>query len=435
MKLVSLGIKNYKSLRSMTFNPAALSVIVGSNGSGKTNLADSFDFLADVYRHGLELAVARKGGFENMAYRKMRRSKGGIGFDVCVELDRNDVPKLPGTKSPYDKYRYSHAFTLATKSDAIGAEFSVIQETLRIAVLRGDRWDIAIDVTRSGDDSMSVSSQILTQAGADGHDRPNSDLLTYDFRELALISERGRKPAPSELFVSSIGRYVRVIAAFANAAAKIRVFQISPTRSREFGVPIPRAELQSTGGNLPAVVNLLRRTQPDAWRSILSTMRAIIPRLRDIDVEYTSVRTLGLLFDEDGIGRPWTIGEVSDGTVQALALLVAIYDRRFSLLVIEEPENSLHPWILRRLIDACREAANSRQVIMTTHSPLLINSARPHEIFVIWRTPTGSRLAPIASLDPGFIEAWSRGDVQTFDVIDGGSIAEAIPPDPVEQKE
>src|SRR5688572_32146599 len=57
-----------------------------SSDLGKSNLADCLDFISEIYRHGLEMAVARKGGYENIAFRRMRRAKGGISVDMTVML-------------------------------------------------------------------------------------------------------------------------------------------------------------------------------------------------------------------------------------------------------------------------------------------------------------------------------------------------------------
>src|SRR5205814_415292 len=91
MRITQLKISNYKSLRSVEFAPPPLSVVVGANAAGKSNLADCFDFIADVYRHGLETAVQRKGGYENIAFRRQRRSRQPIEIRLSVELSDEEV--------------------------------------------------------------------------------------------------------------------------------------------------------------------------------------------------------------------------------------------------------------------------------------------------------------------------------------------------------
>jgi len=99
-------------------------------------------------------------------------------------------------------------------------------------------------------------------------------------------------------------------------------------------------------------------------------------------------------------------------------------------LVIEEPENSVHPWIVRHILDACREASTSKQIILTTHSPIIINAVRPEEVWVIWRAKGESQLAPLTWLDPEFLGMWEDGAIPTFDYIDSGALPHAIPPEP-----
>ena len=150
---------------------------------------------------------------------------------------------------------------------------------------------------------------------------------------------------------------------------------------------------------MPAVVSLFQREFKPHWAQVVNTMRRILPALQSIKVDYTTSRTLTIFFQERE-GRPWTVNEVSDGTVQTLALLLAIFDPRSSSLVIEEPENSVHPWIVRNILKACREVMNRKQILITTHSPVVINSVKPDDIWVIWKAEGESKMAPLLSIDP-----------------------------------
>lgn len=87
MRILKFSIENYKSLRSISVEPQDLTVLVGANASGKSNLADCIDFVSEVYRHDLEVAIARKGGYENIAHRKQRRSKGAISVEMTILFD------------------------------------------------------------------------------------------------------------------------------------------------------------------------------------------------------------------------------------------------------------------------------------------------------------------------------------------------------------
>src|SRR5690242_6505548 len=92
---------------------------------------------------------------------------------------------------------------------------------------------------------------------------------------------------------------------------------------------------------------------------------------------------LRLAFQEAGFKLPWTVGEVSDGTVRTLGHLTALFDPSSSVAMIEEPENSLHPWAIGQFIEACREASKTKQIMLTTHSPVVVVQLKPDEIWVV----------------------------------------------------
>lgn len=431
MPIISISIQNYKSLRSVSFTPKSLSVIVGANASGKTNLADCLDFISEVYEHGLEVAVSRKGGYENIAFRRQQRSKLPIRIHVIVELSITDISKITQfTEEELEglpNFRIEHSFEFVTETTAIRSPFKVTQEEFSVKRFAQDTWQTLATLSRHGKD-VSSDVEVLSE-------RSNKVLrrLFEDFSELRLYSERMKPISSTKLIVVAAGRFTTSLFPFLRLIGSIKVFQISPMKSREPGVSSPNPELERTGGNLPAKIDEIQKNQPDAWDSILTVMRAILPNLENIEINYTSSKRLGLFFRERGYRRAWSVEEVSDGTLQTLALLVTIFDPGSNLLVLEEVENSVHPWIIRRVIEACREAAASKQIILTTHSPVVIDAVAPEEIWVIWRENGGSHLKPLLELNQELIDMWTRGEISTFEYIDSGALLLAIPPAPPDE--
>jgi predicted ATPase len=433
MGIARLRIDNYKSLRHLEFAPHDLAVVVGANAAGKSNLADCLDFISEVYRHGLEVAVARKGGYENIAHRKQRRSKGSIGITILVHF--TGVPPLyteasNSSGSDSFSFRAQHTFNFAVRGQSIRADFAVTNETLLLDAQVGDSWVRlgALSRTPSGLSVESMSDADLAEAFPTTNEITRRYYLSLEqFR--TFVEHRAAIPN-TELLALYFGRFFGPLSAFVDTVQAIRVFQITPTTSRQFGAPTPRPELDRYGANLPAVVDFIQRTNKGAWILVMQAMARILPSLERIEIDYTTARTLGLFFHERGVGRPWSVAEVSDGTVQTLALLVAIFDPRARALVIEEPENSIHPWIIRTIVTACVNASMSKQILITTHSPVVVNSVPPEKVWVMWRRAGESHLAPFFSLDPQLHHLWETGAVATFDMLDSGTIQEAVPPPP-----
>jgi predicted ATPase len=431
MRIVSLQIRNYKSLKAFDFAPAALSVIVGANASGKSNLADSIDFISEVYRHGLEVAVGRKGGYENIAFRKVRRSKQPVGIRIAMDFLPAEFRRFFGADvRPTETVRINHAFEFVARGSSIRAEFEVVSEELTIVEQSKGESRIVASLKRTED-----TYEVETPGVKDPERRGATVNRRAGIFDLHFFNERRTPLAKTDLIISLIGRFVPGMYAFLRAVEGIRVFQISPMKTREFGVPTPAPELDRSGANLPAVIDLLQKRHRQEWKLVLQTMRSVLPDLEAINVGYTSSRTLGLFFKETGSGRPWSVEEVSDGTVQTLALLVAIFDPASTTLVIEEPENSIHPWIIRHVIDACREASNDKQILVTTHSPIVINAVSPEQVWVIWKSDGESHIAPLTKVDVQFLPMWQQGEIPTFEYLDSGAVPQALPPPPATAEE
>ena len=116
---------------------------------------------------------------------------------------------------------------------------------------------------------------------------------------------------------------------------------------------------------------------PDDWRTILELLESIVPRTVGVQPKRHGNK-LTLEFAQD-----WSLTEhmkfeafnMSDGTLRVLGLLAAVFQRPPpSLLVIEEPEATIHPGALGSVLDVLRRAGRSMQVVVTTHSPDILDA-------------------------------------------------------------
>ncbi len=425
MRITALNVNNYKSLRQTTWYPGQLTVIVGANASGKSNFAEVHDFLSDLYQHGLAVAVARKGGYENIAHRKMRRSRGGISMKVVAELNHLDRRILPAFyRSAYsDDIRFTHSFEFRTKGAAIKSDFEIEYESILLEQKVKNSWRTFAEINRKRQTVKYNFEEIKSS---------NTNKLKAQFRILDNLDDfvDSDSLSATDLILSIVSRFIPILRIFSQTLSEVRVFQLSPTDTRQFGVPIPNPEMDIHGGNLPAVVDMIIQHHSKVWSKIIDIMRQLLPGLERIDVDYTHSRTLGLYFHEKGVGRPWNVAEVSDGTIHSLAFLVSLFDPRTTFLVIEEPENSVHTWILRTLMEAAIQAAEGKQIVLTTHSRVVVDAIKPADVWVMWRDQGESNLGQLRSLDEDLLDLIEQGDLTTFEILDTGAISEALPPAP-----
>jgi predicted ATPase len=418
MRLTSLSVRGYRSLYDVRMKPGDFSAIVGPNNAGKTNFVDALQFLGEIARSGLEVAVGREGGFENLAFRRQRRRRGPVSFSFTACMDSREIrrlrplpPSVRHARSVMIEVTYS--FALRASSESRDADYRVASENLTITA----GTECLLELQRK-DQDFSVDA-------ADSNDVLLEE-LTEPFRQDAFLSFVRDRTEPTELALNRM-TFNPVVEWLTAALGRTRLFQLNPVECRKPGASTPNPELERHGANLPAVVRYVKQHQHDSWDAVMVAMRRIMPGLTSIETHYTADRHLSLLFAEQGT-RGWTANEVSDGTIQSLALFTCLFDRRVPLVLIEEPENAVHPWIVRTFVEGCREATD-KQILLTTHSPALIAFLKPIELDVMWRSSDGhSHVCDLLTLDPQAEKLWTEGTVDLFQLIDGGWLREAIPP-------
>lgn len=430
MKLRRVFVQNYKSLRHVDFKPTDFSVLVGPNASGKSNFADAIDFLSYVYREGLEHAIARKGGYENIAFRKERRSKSAIEFEIEVEASPTEIRRLVSSpsfrtheKAKLSELRFTHHFAFQAIGSGIKSEYRVVKEKILITAAE-DQPDLfskgsaAVNIERNASGAIKIS----TYGG--------SVLGSFVERPLKFMQELADESAhvpPEQLAISFPFLTNLLFNIFSRALSQMAVYKPSSELSRRPGVPTPNPLLMMTGENLPAVVDWLKRHKPDQWKEIMHAMKDILPNLEDIGVQYLHTKTLGLFFKERGISRPWTAEDISDGTIRALAILVASIDPRSSVLFVEEPENSVHPWIIKVLVERLRSISKSKNVIITTHSPVLLDIVAPAAVWVVHKVGGETHVSNLLELDPQAEMDWKMGRYKLSEYLDSGTVPQVVP--------
>jgi predicted ATPase len=424
-------------LYDVTLVPKSFTVLVGPNNAGKTNLADSLEFLGQIARNGLEVAVSREGGFENLAFRRARRTTKPVEFSVAGTVTGPELSR-PFPVGPANARRRAwqdfsmvleYAFALRASSESRDADFRVTSEDLVLRVY-GPSAGATVRLTRR-EQVVEVDTSIHVQTSTEGAldeegAKEELERMLDPFNVTSFNTYLEDSLEPTALVLNRLSFNV-VMRDWLAELGRTRLFQLTPVECRRPGSATPNPELDRHGANLPAVVRYMQRNHRPAWTATLDAMRGVMPGLTAIETHFTTDRRLALLFHEKG-ARAWTSDEVSDGTIQSLALFTCLFDPRVPLALIEEPENSIHPWIVKMFVDACR-IAEDKQVIVTTHSPALISYLRPSELDIVWRDGGGrTKVCSLEELDPQAASLWEAGELDLYELVDGGWIRQSVPP-------
>lgn len=345
-------IRNYKSIAICELDLPELGFLIGPNGSGKSNFLDCFRFISDSLKTSLDHALRDRG-----TIKEVRRRSGGHPNHFSLRLDFN----LPGDGNGHLSFR-------------IGARkhggFEVQNEECRIST------------------SLMHEHYYHVQSGK------------------VTKSSLNLLPAalPDRLFLVAASGLAEFRPVF-DALSRMEVYNLNPKEIQAMQKPDPGDLLRRDGSNIASVLqNLddLHRTRVDEYLS------RIVKGLSGAQTKILgSQETIEFRQAVKGQKHPWTFlaSSMSDGTLRALGVLVAIFQNLRNesvspnLIGLEEPEMALHPAASAVLLGALREASSNSQILVTSHSPDLLDNedVPPESLFSVDNVDGITR---IGSIDP-----------------------------------
>jgi predicted ATPase len=209
-----------------------------------------------------------------------------------------------------------------------------------------------------------------------------------------------RLRSPDLIAVNTLGQFSEHprVAALREFIADWYVSYLAIDQTRNQPEAGPQERLSKGGENLPNVIQYLKEQHEDRLEKIFSVLRERIPRLERVDAEPMQDGRLLLKIKDAPFEQPVLAKFASDGTMKMLAYLTVLYDPEPPRFIgIEEPENFLHPRLLPELAEECRAASDRSQLLITSHSPFLLNAMRAEEVRVLYRDEQGFTQAVRAS--------------------------------------
>ncbi|TGE21728.1 ATPase [Hymenobacter aquaticus] len=374
-RLTYLRIKNYRALRDVELRDLTpLTVFIGPNGSGKSTVLDALAFLAEAVSGNLQQAWEKRNRFAGM---RTRGQEGAIEFEVKISLDSGEI--------------LTYVFQVDERDGLVWVTDEVLHvgfqdEGVKIFYLD----ESAFSRTTLGRSNI-YRSEKLTDIGITKTSALESLLLlrsrTGEYYQIA--HQLGLEPSFEVIFSQILTSY--------------RYIHLTDDHLKGYSDAGPREKLSANGDNLPNVLYYLHTRHPAALARVTEKLRRWVPGLADVVPEITSDERLLLRFRDAPFEKPLPAQYMSDGTMRLAALLTLLYEPQATgLLGIEEPENELHPRLLARLAEELVAATATRQLLVATHSPLLLDALEPEQVWILHRGADGytraTRTADIAQV-------------------------------------
>ena len=383
MQIESIAIKNYRLFRDTKLeNIPRLCVLVGANGTGKSTLFDVFSFLKDALSMNVAKALAKRGGYREVASRGCA--------DEPIEI------------------------TLQFRLEITGRE-RLVTYVLRISRDEDGKPFVEREVLRYKRGAYGAPFRFLDFSAGKGYAITNEEDFSLPDEELT--REEQALDAPDILAIKGLGQFERFKAASAFRLMienwHISDFHVSEARpSQEEGFA---EHLSTRGDNLPLVANYLFEHHRDRFDRVLLAMQRRVPGVSVVEPKQTEDGRLVLRFQDGSFKDPFIARHVSDGTIKMFAYLVLLNDPKpYPLLAVEGPENQLYPELLPELAEEFRDyAERGGQVFISTHSPDFLNALTLDEIYCL-RKDQGFTAITRASDSENLRSLFEAGDLPGY---------------------
>ncbi|MBT9158168.1 MAG: DNA replication and repair protein RecF [Firmicutes bacterium] len=348
MKIESIRLRNFRLFRDLRItNLPDMAVFLGANGSGKSTLFDIFGFLHDSLVDNVRAALLKRGSFREVV---SRGESGPIEIELKFRPDPN---------APLVTYEL-HVGLGSTGLPVVAKELLKYRRGPQ-----GKPWHF-LDFA-DGKGTAIVNEEDYGQPG------------------VLEVREEQKLDSPDILAIKGLGQFQK----FSQVAAFRRL--IEGWHVSDFHIQAARASkdagysehLSPTGENLPLVAQFMHQHYPGRFEKVLRKMEQRVPGVTSVSSAATEDGRIVLKFQDGSFKDPFIARYVSDGTIKMFAYLLLLHDPKpHPLLCIEEPENQLYPELLGELAEEFRSYSRAGgQVLISTHSPDLVNHVELDELF------------------------------------------------------
>jgi predicted ATPase len=386
--ITRIEARNYKCLRKVDVSLRPFEILVGPNGSGKTAFMDVIGFLRDYVSFTVQYAVKQRAdNFQDLVWGR-EETNFNLGVEAQIPQDRIITTET----ASYTRLRYDLSVRLDVPSEVpvIENEKVVCHDPVR------DRTLPLVDRTR-GRVKFAHEDSSRPEIGS------AMDMSLFDSAIKSLPTGTNGFPA-IKWFATLISEGIRDVRLNTEALHKASTIEAEKAS-------------KLTGANLARSVLELRENSRESFEAWIRHLRTALPDLETVRAEplpRESARRLMLKF-QNGIEVPSRV--VSDGTLCLMALTILAYMPEANrVYLIEEPENAVHPTAVETIYQSLSSLYDD-QVLMASHSPILLSLAKPEELLCFTRTARGTEIVP--GNDHPALREW-KGEVNLSELFAAG---------------
>jgi len=388
MSITKIKASNFKSFKNLELELGNFNVLIGTNASGKSNFVEIFRFLRDIANHDLETAISMHGGLEYLPNINLEQSgKFSLGFTSNQKFGfgiENKNKKLIGIKSRESNYN----LTLNLTEEKPGFKISEEILTLKCKFFELEREK------DSYEEKKELGKGKITLSNIFGH-------LNLDLEKTGKTQLEGNDIIPDSIFTLIESVIVKKpfisllntpLSSFPvpwkSILTDVAIYDFDPKLCKETIKITDTAGLEENGKNLAIILRSIIEDEEES-RRFFNFLGDLLPLIDNIFVENFVDKSYIFTLKEKYSNKYLPASYVSDGTINIIAMIIALYFETVPFIIIEEPERNIHPYLISRIAEMMRESSKEKQIIVTTHNPELLKYTGLKNIYFISRDKKG----------------------------------------------
>lgn len=397
--ITGFAVSNFKNLARipdregdlLKFGP--LNVLIGPNGCGKSSLLQAIHFLQAFFRSSVEVYLQAR-GWDYRDLPNLRQTSKTIRWEILAELDPDEAGIGAGI--------YHYTVALQPRR-----HLGVGEESLSWTARGGASREL---IRRKGRRCLLLN-------------RSTNQLEAFEFISLPASVMAQLDPSRDRERYGEMLRFRRWVEGFRSYLIWDPKVLRTPDRGKH-------DELGPSGEHLAALIGRLKDSRPQDFHRLVNRLKSLFPTLSSVSVSgrgwgWRTIR----LHEGNGNEVIFNSQQMSDGVLRLLAITALLYlDRIPTVMTFEEPENGVHPQLIREVVQILRELTerkppNRCQVFLTTHSPYVLDEFfdHPEEVYCMDRLQpkAGAKVTRLSenkqlriardAFDRSLGEAWTTG--------------------------
>ena len=394
MYIKNVSIKNFKSIEQAEIKFTPLTIIVGPNASGKSNLISVFRFIEDIIRYGIDNAIMLQGGIQYISCANIAKGE-NVEIEFALDLSTEQWKRvLRDRKFALHIQEITYKFII--KPNQRGMGYKINYDYLKIKY-----GCCSLSDGNRGKRYKNLNILYITVFERDNYNtdiKPVSDIIPKDNEYVNDLNEQLINDIFTDYFVEMANEIKSELMLFRlplllspafSVNTFIRTFDFDPKELKKASQIASTNILNENGSNIAFILKkiLKNKEQEKKFRVLVNRF---LPFVNSISIENNPDKSMSYKIEEKYNNKEFYSNFLSDGTVSIFALIIALYfEDQSNIIILEEPERNIHPKLLLSLLSAVNDVSKEKQVVITTHNPELLRHAQINDILFTKRDEKG----------------------------------------------